>query len=291
MHLKLLSLALAAAMLPACDRTVSVTPDASAEVPDQQSSPAADTTGARKLKTGEWLQDATYGWVHPLGGPKAALLTVEFGSAAEPGLREESLRELVTQRLLPSAMRDGYLAARLWENRSKTSVGPLKFSSSESWTFERDAGRQWRQTAGPKIDWKIVTQELVANPKLHLNVAAKFIQKKWDSGDYRLEMHTVAFPDLSPREAMAETVQLLASITNCDLDAGLQPSFLSDAKLNAVGVYAYPEQKRDLLDIVPFVHFDLGRIDGRWTCDRQSMLDNVEKLDWSDRKNWDDLIR
>lgn len=296
MHLRLVFVLAAAAMLSACDQAATPTPVVPAEAPKKQSAPAADTAGVDKagtfkLKTGERLERSEFGWVQPLGKAAATLLTVEFSSSEDPDLREASRRELVVEHLLPTAVHDGKRAARLWEKQQKISMGPLHAATNEEWMFERGEARQWRQTAGPKIDWSIITQDLVADPELSLMVPAKFIQKKWDSGAYQLEMHTVAFPGLLPQEAMKGVVDLLAKTLNCDSGAGRQPSYLADEKLKAVMVYAYPEQRHDLLDIVPFVHFDLARTDGRWVCDRQSLLDAVGTVDWRGVKTWDDIIR
>lgn len=292
MSLRPIIVGLAAAMIAACEGTTTFSQDALAQEPDKKV--ASVDGGALKveLKTGEPLKDATYGWASTVGGAKAALLIVEFASPADDTkLREQSLQELVTQRLLTAAMRDGYREARLWQKRSTGSLGPLQLSTNETWTFERDAGRQWRQTSGPAIDWTIVRQDLATDPALSLHVPKKAIQRKWDSGGYRLEFNTVAFPDLAPREAMEKVGILLARLTSCDQDPATQPSFLSDAKLNAVTVFAFAEQKQDLLHIVPNVHYTLGRTDGRWTCEPEKMLDALKTLEWRNRNTWDDLIR
>jgi hypothetical protein len=292
MPLRPIIVGLVAAMIAACDGTTTFSQDARAQEPDIKVS--SEESGALKVKlnTGEQLKDVTYGWANPSGGAKAALLTVEFASPADDTkLREQSLQELVTQKLLTGAIRDGYREARLWEKRSTASLGPLKLSTIETWAFERDAGRQWRQTSGPAMDWSLIRQDLTTDPSLSLQISKKVIQRKWDSGDYRLELNTVAFPDLTPREALEKVVMLLARFTSCDQDPGAQPSFLSDAKLNAVTVFAFAEQKQDLLHIVPNVHYTLGRTDGRWTCERETMLDAVKALEWPNGSTWDDLIR
>lgn len=283
--------AVALAMLSACDGTITLEADANVEPPVQDASPAPKEAGALKLTTGEWLDEATYGFTQPIGGEREMLLTAAFQSEASPELREQSLQELVSRYLLPTAMREGHRKARLWVRKSKQALGSLSVSSNDDWAFERGDGRQWRQTAGPEIDWSIVRQTLAPNPDLSLNVAQKFIQTRWETGAYRLEMHTVAFPDLSPEMAMQSAVRLIAEITGCDREPARQPEFMSDENLRVVVVYAYPSQRQDLLDIVPFVSFDIGRVDGRWTCNRDTMFAEVAKTDWSKRKSWDDLIR
>ena len=59
----------------------------------------------KQLKTGEWLADSQYGTLTPFGGERELTLTVKFEAFASGVLREQSLQELVTRHLLPTAMR------------------------------------------------------------------------------------------------------------------------------------------------------------------------------------------
>ena len=79
--------------------------------------------------------------------------------------------------------------------------------------------------------------------------------------------------------------------TQCDAEQELQPDYLADANLDTVYIFAYPEPRGDLLKLVPSVNYGLGRQSGAWTCDKATMIQEVESLDWENIRTWNDLIR
>jgi len=141
------------------------------------------------------------------------------------------------------------------------------------------------------MDWSIISQELFEHPDFELKVPKVPLKKIWDTGHYRLMYHTVADDGLSPKEAMFEAVRLLILQTQCEATPDEQPPFMKDQALDGVFVYAYPKPRRNLLNRVPSVHFALGRQNGIWTCDAESVYKSVEKLDWKKMKDWESMYK
>jgi hypothetical protein len=253
--------------------------------------PGEDPTGAFQLKTGERISHSRYGSTKVGSEKEKHTVWVTFEADAEPILREASLKELVVESLLPVAMREGIDGARLIVEQKQLVLGVVKISISDSWVFQRRDGYQWEQTFGSTLDWSVLTQELYRDPELELDIPSTALRVTWGSGKYRNEIHTVADPDLSPKEAMFRVIDLMVRQTRCDAEQELQPDYLADANLDTVYIFAYPEPRGDLLKLVPGVNYGLGRQSGAWTCDKAKMIQEVESLDWENIRTWNDLIR
>ena len=144
---------------------------------------------------------------------------------------------------------------------------------------------------GPDIDWSLIKQELVLDPETSLRIPTKFMMTKYDSDKYNMFVNTITTPETSPKEAMLLAMRILVSSTKCDQLTEEQPEFLLDDNLNGYFVYVYPKQRENRLDTVTRVHYGLGRTDGKWTCDPIELREGLEKMDWSDKLTWDDLIQ
>ena len=243
-----------------------------------------------KLKTGEWLEESSYGWIDPLGRDRQQLLSVTFESNADDVLREQSLKELVTTHLLPTAIRNELDTATLLEKRIGLSLGVFKTSISEDWEFEKTEGWQWTQVDGPEIDWSLIQQEYRPYPDTRLLVPTNFLRTEYAEGRYNLILNVVALPETSPEKAMSGLVDIAFATMACDTSDGATAEYLQDDLLNGVYFYAFPDHLTDALKVMPKLSLSFGRSDGRWSCTKQEIETELESLDWGSITDWADIL-
>lgn len=252
---------------------------------------AAASAERYQLRTGEWLSESEYGYFQPLGGERILTLSVKFESDADPDLREQSQREIVSRHLLPRAMREGFSHARLLETRVAVSLGIFHANSYEDWDFEHSEGYQWTQISGPPIDWTLVTQNLVYDDETGFEVPERFLETRYESGHYFVEYRVIASDTRGPQEALTGFRRLISRVLDCDNQNALIAEYISDPKFQFVRIRVQPERQDDWLDIVPSVQFTYGPTDGSWACSEVQIEAALMSIDLEGVDRWDDLIR
>lgn len=228
-----------------------------------------------RLNSGELLSDSSYQTSYGFGSGKGLVLEVSF--AEDPPseeVRRQSMFEILTAHLIPSAVKNGYDSASVWEERatakSKSIGGLFSFAGEvfENYDFELGENWEWQQVAGPELDF---SDYLRAEYKLDEEVGAlitPLVERSVKSGE-KYYSASLVYEGGSPRESLEKANKLFQKLSGCSSIGGpiKQDSYLGKTEAIALVVRTYPAVPDGKLRFMPNLRLNFGHTDGELNCD------------------------
>lgn len=225
-----------------------------------------------ELNSGETVADSSYIHMTSLSGRKSVALSVAFDTAeVTDRIRDASIRELVTDHLLPYALREGVTEAQLQFEIFNAGVGGLKVSldDDERYFSLRD-NWHWEQKGGPTIEWPdFVPKEYVEDHPIGFRFAAV---KQIDGEHGRAILIEAISPSDIPLTAFLKIERLYEERSSCgEKDS---ENWLNSLGANKVRFIVQPEPKTSPMQIVPFIQYTFDKEDGVWPCASRDRFPN-----------------
>ncbi len=234
--------------------------------------------------------DSEYISTWPLFGKRQLVLQVEFeAEEIDPASRNLSLIELVTEHLIPTALRSGEDRVSIWEANkqisagSETGVVALKLSagSFENYDFEIGDDWIWKQTSGPILDLSVME---VRQHHFHADLGAFLSDISETSVEERKVFEVWAsFEDASPSQSVEKANEIFRYFSGCTRD-GVPieaSSFLGERNAIAFRIYMVPGVPSSPLQSQPRLNLTYGH---------QDLVAHCYSMDVNVPNDWDEVF-